>query len=201
ERQSRTFGKKRYRPRRSHRVSYAQLVEDVGIGSRQVSNRIVAEDQPFKHRLMDNAACHFFIGPQWLHVSIANCRRDNVPVHRVEIDHCTISIGLLPKWHENKTQLAWHSSPPKAGWPVYQSDRRLYRVTSLENACGSPRLCRAEDCPTQTAHPAAQSYPQCVRNLSLSGKARFCSSPASLLMPSCSPLRVRCHHMKSIMQR
>ena len=145
ERQSRTFGKQRHRTPRSHRVSYAQLVEDVGIGSRQVSDRILAEDQPFKHRLMDDAACHFFVGPQRLHVRIANRRRDDVPVYSVEIDHCATSIRLLPKRHENKTQLTWHSSPPKDGWPVCQPGRRLYRVTSLANACGTPRLCQAEE--------------------------------------------------------
>ena len=41
-----------------------QLIEHVGVRSRQVSDDVVREDEPFEHRLMDDPSDQLLIGAE-----------------------------------------------------------------------------------------------------------------------------------------
>ena len=89
---------------RARGVADAELVEDVRVRGRQVGDRVVGQDQPLEHRLVDHPPDDVLVGAQWLQLRIANRRRQQRLVDRVEIDRAAPPVGLQPERHDHEAQ-------------------------------------------------------------------------------------------------
>ena len=94
----------------AHGVPQAELVEHVRVGRRQVGHRVVAQDQPLEHRLVDDAAGHLLVGAQGLHVGLRDRGRDELLVHAVEVHGAAGRVGLAAEGHEHEAERASHAA-------------------------------------------------------------------------------------------
>ena len=104
ERQRRALGKQDHGAARPHRVADAEFVVHVGIGAGDVGDGVVAEHQPFEHRLMDRAADPLLVGADRFEPDRDHGRRDDLPVDRVEIRGPSGRIGLAPERHQHEAK-------------------------------------------------------------------------------------------------
>src|SRR5215216_3245780 len=88
----------------SDAVPYAELVEDVRIGSRKISYGIVAEHQAFEHGLVNDAANSLLVGTDRLQTCIFNGQFNYFDIDAVEINDTAAFILLIAKWHKNKAK-------------------------------------------------------------------------------------------------
>ena len=100
----RDVGADEHRRVRPHRVAHAELVEDVRVGGREVGDRVVGEDQPLEHRLVDEPADDLLVGAQRLELGVADRRRDQLLVDGVEVDRAALAVGLLAERHDDEAQ-------------------------------------------------------------------------------------------------
>lgn len=88
-------------------MAQPQLVEDVGVRGGEIGDRVLAEDQPLEHGLVDEAPRHLLVGAQRLHVRLLDGGADELLVDAVEVHHAAGAVQLLPE-----------------GQPASRSDRR-----------------------------------------------------------------------------
>src|SRR5271166_5267777 len=91
-------------------MSHSQLVEDVGVCGREISDSEIAQQKPFEHGFVDDASGPLLVGPDGFH----SCRFDAGPdcelINRIEIDvRAAPGILLDSKRHQHKTQWLFHS--------------------------------------------------------------------------------------------
>jgi hypothetical protein len=89
--------------RRANAVTQAELVEDIGVGTGQVGDGEVAENQPLVHRFVNDPAADLLIGAQRLHARRLDRRSDQLAVDGVEVDRGPGGNGLLAEGHEYET--------------------------------------------------------------------------------------------------
>ena len=95
---------------RPHSVPNAELVKDVGIGSRQVGHGVLAEDEALEHRLVDQSSRHLLICAQRFKVGLLDRRSDQVPVDGVEVQESPGGITFLAEWHQDEAQRSVHAA-------------------------------------------------------------------------------------------
>jgi hypothetical protein len=67
-----------------------------------------AKDEPLEHGLVDEATGHLLVGAQGVHLRLIDRGRDEVAIHRVEIDQTAGRIGFAAERHENEAQWPRH---------------------------------------------------------------------------------------------
>jgi len=85
-------------------VTHTELVKHVRVCRGEIGDCEFAQNEPFEHRLVNNATGHFLIGAQRFEACLANRRRDEFLINRVKIDLCAAGTRLLAKRHQNKTE-------------------------------------------------------------------------------------------------
>jgi hypothetical protein len=91
----------------------AQLVEHVGVRRRQVGHRVLAQDQPLEHGLVDHAARRLLVGAERFEVGELDRRLDQLAVDGVEIDERSRRVGLGPEGHQDEAQRPGHGFLPE----------------------------------------------------------------------------------------
>src|SRR5262245_11641995 len=82
----------------------AELVEHIGIGARDVGDRVVAEHQPLEHRLVDGAADLLLVRPHWLEAGLRNRGRDEAVIDLGGIGDPAGRRGLGAERHEDEAE-------------------------------------------------------------------------------------------------
>jgi hypothetical protein len=128
---------------RPHRMADAELVEHVGVGAGDVGHGVMAEHQPFEHRLVDGAADLLLVGADRLEPGPGDRGRDDLLVDGVEIGDAPGRIHLLAERHQHEAErsklnrlvhgtslsFARPSTPPMAHVP----DNHLIGLNSIED--------------------------------------------------------------------
>ena len=86
----------------------AKLVVDVRVRRGEVGDRVLAEKQAFKHRLLDNAPDLLIVRPKRIETGLRHCGGDEIAVDGVEVDCVPSRVSLAAKWHQHKAQGARH---------------------------------------------------------------------------------------------
>jgi hypothetical protein len=63
-------GENQYGARRSYGVTQTEFVKYIGIGSGEVGNGVIAQEQSFKHGLVYDSARYLLVGTQWPHAGL-----------------------------------------------------------------------------------------------------------------------------------
>jgi hypothetical protein len=115
-----------------------ELVEDVRVGGRDVGDRVVAEDEPLEHRLVDDAPGKLLVGAERLHSRVDDRGAQQLLVHRVEVHRMTGRVGLAPERHKDEAEGAGRRSG-RGPRPLGGRDsvgQRLIRHEYLPTGCG-----------------------------------------------------------------
>ena len=104
-------------------MAHAELVEDVRVRGREVGDRVVGEDQPLEHRLVDQPADQLLVGAQRLELGLADRRREQVRVDGVEVDRAAAPVGLGPNGITTKQSGA--RPEPTGSWVSGSGDTAL----------------------------------------------------------------------------
>ena len=81
-----------------------ELVKHVGIRGSEVSDGVVAQQQPLEHRFVNDAAGQLFIGAHRLPAGGADGRRNQIAIDGIEVDDQTARVRLGAKRHEDEAQ-------------------------------------------------------------------------------------------------
>lgn len=80
-------------------MTYSELIEDVGIGERQVGDRVRTDEQSLVHRPVNDPALLLLVGTKRLQLRVADGRLDHVVVNTVEVDRSADRVCLHAKRH------------------------------------------------------------------------------------------------------
>ncbi len=91
-----------HRGLRPQRVAHAQFVIDIGIENGEVGDRVIAEREPFEHRLVDHAGVQFLIGAHHFEADGADRRIYDLLVDHIEIDLAPRHVRFAAEGHDNE---------------------------------------------------------------------------------------------------
>ena len=86
-------------------VTHSELIEDVGVGGREIRHRVLAEQETLEHRLVNDAPGLLFVSTDRDHPGVLDRRRDRSSVDPIEVDlRSPCRIRLEPEGHEDEAE-------------------------------------------------------------------------------------------------